>query len=202
MLVSRKQRELAHTCEITLNTYHFSNILVFESEIIIKRFLQICIHLYGTRRRVAVVLLLFYDQVVNDLCISMVDRKRWRRAQTSFAYYDEQMPSSWLRVSDFFDGGEVRGGKTGWRLGMSEDTDIATWGSDEERRLPRDVRRTRGRQPKVIDCLGRSCEPCLHDQVWERTTVASEKDVVGSRVRDLDVWSFESAKRWTGISFC
>ena len=77
-------------------------------------------------------------------------------------------------------GGGVRGRKTDWLLGMFEDTKIATWRSDEARRLPRDVRRTRGIRPKMIDCLRRSCEPCLHEQVRRRTTIASE-DVVDCR---------------------
>ena len=82
--------------------------------------------------------------------------------------------------SDFFDGRRSKR-KAGWRLGMFEDTKIATWRSDEARRLPRDVQRTRGRRPKKIYCLRRSCEPCLHDQVRGRATVASEKNIVDCR---------------------
>ena len=75
----------------------------------------------------------------------------------------------------------VRGKKTGWWLGMFEDTKIATWRFEEARRLPRHVRRTRGRRTKMIYCLRRSCEPCLRDHVGSQTTVASEKYVVDCR---------------------
>ena len=75
-------------------------------------------------------------------------------------------------------GGGVRGRKASWQLGMFEDTKIATFRCDEARRLPRAVRRTRGHRPKMIYCLRRSCESCLHDHVRGRATVASEKDVV------------------------
>ena len=37
------------------------------------------------------------------------------------------------------------------------------------------------RESKITDCLRRSWEPCLHDQVRRRTAVACEKDVVDSR---------------------
>ena len=91
---------------------------------------------------------------------------------------------------------------------MFEDTKIAAWRSDEVRRLPRFVRRTRGRRPKMKDFLrrsGESCEPYHRDQVRRRATAASEKDVivclavVAVQISDLDVWSIESAGQWTGI---
>ena len=78
-------------------------------------------------------------------------------------------------------GGGVRGRNVGRQLGMFEDTKIATWRSDEARRLPRDVRRTRGRRPKMIFFIRRSCEPYLYDQGRGRATVASEKNVVNYR---------------------
>ena len=110
-------------------------------------------------------------------------------------------------TSQFYStGGGVRGRKTGWQLGMFEDTQIAIWRSDEVRRLLRAVWRARKLRPKIIFSFHRSCEPSSR----ERVTVANEKDIADCRacrhrtlvqVRDLGVRSFESARRWTCI-FC
>ena len=55
MLIYRKQWEPAQTCDMTLSTWRFSNILVSKVQMIIKLFVQSCPHLHGTRRRVAIV---------------------------------------------------------------------------------------------------------------------------------------------------
>ena len=85
-----------------------------------------------------------------------------------------------VTTPDFFDsstGGRVSGRLT-ISLRMFEEAKLATWRSDEVRRPPLDGRPTRGRQPKMIDYLRRSCEPCLHDRIQGRATVASENDIV------------------------
>ena len=45
------------SCEMILSAWRFSNILVSKVQMSTKLFLQICFHLYGTRRRVALVLI-------------------------------------------------------------------------------------------------------------------------------------------------
>ena len=77
-------------------------------------------------------------------------------------------------------GGGVRGRKAAWRLGMFEDTKIATWRSGWSASSA--IRRwTNTRALTEDDRLSSqigSCEPCLRDQVRRWATVASEKDVV------------------------
>ena len=60
-------RELAQTCEMTLSNWRLYSILVFKVQMITKLFMQICLHLYGTRRRVALVL----SNGVNFLWLSL-----------------------------------------------------------------------------------------------------------------------------------
>ena len=127
-----------------------------------------------------IIMLILYGQVVNDLHNG---RQKTMTYSANVVYVNttNKRRRHGYAFQTSSKGGRVRGRKTGWRFWMFEDTKIATWRSDEARRLSRAVRQTRGRRPKMIDCLRRSCAPCLHDQVQNLTTVASEKDVIDCR---------------------
>ena len=79
---------------------------------------------------------------MNDLYNSMDDRMPWRRVQTSLTSYDDQTPSSWLRVSDFINERSER--KEGrlpiTNIRREKDCDVTIrWSASS---AARDVRRT------------------------------------------------------------
>ena len=138
----------------------------------------------------------------------MDDRERWRRAKTSFTQCEEQTQSSRLRVLDFFD----------WRRSERK----------EGRLTIRNVRRRADCDVAVRLSTSSACEPFDElagvDRRWStavampasrvftirfddgrpspaRRTSLTARRVVTVRVRDLDVWLFESAGRWPAI-FC
>ena len=116
---------------------------------------------------------------LSDFRDAMDDRKRW----CNFAYRRRRSNAVVMVTSLGLLDGRCSARKE-IRLkiiGVFEDTKIAIWPSDEARCLPRDVRRTCGSRRKMIDCLRRFSEPCLHDQVQRRATVASKKDVIDCR---------------------
>ena len=126
------------------------------------------------------------DDVERKLRLHNVANKRLRHG------YESQTSST---------GGGVRERKAGWRFEMFEDTKIATWWSDEARRMPQDVRRTRGLRPKMIDCIRILRVVSSRSGSLAKRTSTTAGHVVTVQVTDLDVWSFETAVRWTSM-FC
>ena len=51
------ETQMVQKWEMILNIRYFNDVFVTQMKMITKRFLQICFHLYGTRRRVALALL-------------------------------------------------------------------------------------------------------------------------------------------------
>ena len=101
-------------------------------------------------------------------------------------------------------GGGVRG-RPVENLECSKKTNLALWRSDEARRRPRAVRRTRGhlrRSTAFEDPASRVFTTRFVDErPSPARTLSTAGRVVTVEVRELDVRSFESAGRWTGI-FC